>query len=306
MTPNHPLLALLVSIIAMLALSPVPGSAASAACCPAARVCDHALGIDLLPQPGWIHLAPPQVPGHVIAFATRPIRGQDYDIRLQIAPWGVAGQLDDAKAAQAGADRLIGGFHTRLHVSRTPIRYDGAPGELIRGLPPTPHRAVDIVPAHDGVIYLIIAPGSAPSLAPDQQAALASMRFIPRRRPFPSANLPAPTGPSSARAIPGGSLGHRVLTLTRANGIRGATHTYSLWFTANKGWVLTYSMPCGGTEARLVVRVIDRHGEVLDRVLHRSGSVRRVHQTECIGGELRLDVRSRCSGWTVTASPVQV
>lgn len=278
---------------------------AAPSACPTGTVCDHALGVAISLQPGWLRLGPPQVPPHVIALVTRPSNGlccADYDDRLHIAAWGTTSDRNDARAANAGADRLISEFRARLKVTRTPVRYGGAPGVLLRGLPPTPGPAVDIVLAHAGAVYLIIAPGSL--LTSDQRAALASLRFIPRQGPFPSANPAAPKGPPTHRTIKGGVFSGATLTLTRGNGIHRGGHTDSLWFAAQRGWTLTYSVGCSSTGSRMTVKIVNIKGTVLDRVLHRTGAADNVRQVEDIAGSLRLEVQTPCQSWRVTASPV--
>lgn len=137
-----------------------------------------------------------------------------------------------------------------------------------------------------------------------QRWALASLRFIPRVGPFPSANPPAPRGPTSHRTIKGGAFSGNTMTLTPANGIHHGIDVFSLIVSAQRGWTVAYSVPCAGNQARLVIRVLDLGGRVLDRVLHNSGSARNIRQIENVTGPLRLDVRSRCPNWSITASPV--
>lgn len=295
-------LSILAIVLATLATYPGLGHTAFASACPPRTVCDRALGLALTPYATWQRLAPPQVPQHVIILATRTASDVDYDVRLHISAWGTTMNRNDVEAARIGANRLIHGFRTAPHVSRILVHYGGAPGVLIRSLPPTPGPTVDIVLAHAGAVYLIIAPGSA--LAADQRAALASLRFISRNGPFPSANPPTPSSPHAVRTVLGGAFYRDTLTLNPANGIHRGTHTYSLWLTARKGWLIAYSVPCSGTQARLVIQILDLHGSVLDRVLHRSGAVGDVRQVENVSGTLRLDVQSPCPNWSVTASVV--
>lgn len=201
--PLRSLALVLSTLVANFSLHPLPGHATAAAACPAGTVCDPALGIAIRPQPGWLRLLPPKVPPHVISLVTRPGGGSccaDYNDRLHIGAWDLTHDRNAARAANAGANRLIDGFRARLTMTRTPVRYGGSPGVLIRGLPPTPAPALSIVLAHAGAVYLIIAPGI--RLAPDQQAALASLHFIPRQGVFPLANPPVPAGPRTRRRIP--------------------------------------------------------------------------------------------------------
>jgi hypothetical protein len=135
------------------------------------------------------------VPAHVITLVTRPFTGLDYNLRLQIAAWSRTGDSNEARAARHAAQRLASGYRG-LRLVRRPVRYGGAPGVLLRGLPGTA-PAADIVLAHRGAVYLIIVPGTA--VSSDQRRALDSLRFIPRRGPFPSGNPVAPTTPPSGR-----------------------------------------------------------------------------------------------------------
>jgi hypothetical protein len=234
-----------------------------------------------------------------------PPLGLDYNIRLLIGPDGTTNDSNSTHAAATAADKLIAGYRGHVHPTRYAVRYGSAPGVLIRGLPGSPGPDGIIILAHEGALYSIIAPG--PTLAPDQQQALGSLRFIARTGPFPPANPPAPRGPTSHRTIPGGVFGRSTLTLTPTNGIHGGAHTYSLWFhpRSQRAWFLTYSVPCEGAPGRLVVDIKNRRGRVVDRVLHRRGKALRVSQMEEIAGVFRLDVRSGCPRWSVTASGIE-
>lgn len=183
---RFPHLAFLPTVLATLASHPLLIDAARVTACPATTVCDRSLGIALTPPTGWLRVKPPKVQRHTIVLVTRPTSGLEYNIRLHIAAWGTTRDRNGVHGANAGADRFIDGFRIRRHVSRVPVRYGGAPGVLVRGLPPTPGPTIEIILAHAGAVYLIIAPGS--SLAPDRRAALASLRFIPRQGPFPSSS----------------------------------------------------------------------------------------------------------------------
>jgi hypothetical protein len=65
------------------------------------------------------------------------------------------------------------------HATQSSAMYGGAPGVVIRGLPPTPSRAVYVVVSHSALVYVLIAPGK--TLGPDQRRALASLRFFTRQ-----------------------------------------------------------------------------------------------------------------------------
>lgn len=297
-----PLLAVLAVAVgfpgAAAAGGPVPGRANG---CPPRTACDHALGVALVPPPGWQRVPPGHWPPHRLAWFSQPPLGLDYNIRLLIGPDGTTKNRNAAHAAAAVAQKLISGYRG-LHPTRYAVRYGGAPGVLIRGLPGGPGPDAFIILAHQGALYSIIAPGA--RLAPDQQQALASLRFIPRVGPFPPANPPAPNSPPVHRTVKGGTFSGTTLTLTPGNSIHRAGQAESLVVGARKGWTLTYSVGCSGARSRLVVRVTSVSGRVLDRVLHRAGAARDVREVENIAGPFRLEVKTTCPTWRVTASPV--
>ncbi len=289
--------AMLVALATFAMLLPAPALAGRAT---HGRVLyDANLGMAVTPSSGWQINAPNREDAHEIDFVIPAPNGIDADDRLIIRPWGTTGGADDRRAAAAGMNRLAAGF--RMHVALQPVEYDGAPGFLTQSLPPTPGPATDIVLAHAGAVYLIIAPGR--RLAPDQRQALASLRFIHRVGPFPAANQLAPGSPT-CQGVPRFLCPHQSFTLESRGRIRPGKHTYTRWFRAEKGWSLRYSVNCTGKRARLVVDIGNRKGQLLDRVLHREGPARHSTQIEDIAGSLRLDVWSRCSVWSVTASGI--
>jgi len=271
--------------------------------CPGGLVCDHSLGVALAPPSGWHSVPPGHFAPHVLTWFVNPPLGLDYNIRLLIGPDGTTNDRNDARAASAAAERLVSGYRG-IHPTQYSVRYGGTPGVLIRGLPGSPGPDAFIILAHGGALYSVILPGAV--LAADQRQALASLRFIRRVGPFPSANPPTRIGPTSHRSIPGGVFGQDALTVTSASGIRKRAHTYSLWFRARprQTWFLMYSVPCAGRAARLVVDIKNPAGRVVDRVLHRRGRAVRVRQMEEIAGLFRLDVWSHCPKWTVTVSGI--
>ena len=271
--------------------------------CPQGTVCDHALGVALTPPSTWQRIPPGHFPAHTLVWFTYPNLGLDYNVRLLIGPDGVTSDRNDARAAAYAASRLVSGYRS-IHPTQYTVRYGGAPGVLVRGLPGGPGPDALIILAHQSTLYNIIAPGF--TLAADQRQALASLQFIQRVGSFPPVNPPTPMGPPSRRSIPGGVFGRGTLTLTPENGLHGGAHTYSLWFHSRvqQAWRLTYSVPCQGGHAQLVVDLIDPRGYVADQVLHRRGRANRVGQAEEIAGVFRLDVWSRCANWSVTASGI--
>jgi hypothetical protein len=270
--------------------------------CSQTTVCDHALGLSLTVTAGVVDIGPGQRPPHEIELVTLPARGRASAFRLDIASWGTTTDMNDTRAASAGMQRLLRA--ERQHARLTTVHYGGASGLLAPGLHSSPTEVTVVVLAHAGAVYKILAPGSV--LAPDQRQMLASLRFIARVGPFPPENPSAPTGPESRRNIPGGIFGRESLTLTLGNGLRRGAHTYSLWFHAlgQKSWLLSYSVPCTGRQAQLVVDIVNQRGRVVDRVLHRRGSAADVRQTEEIGGVVRLDVRGQCPTWKVMVSGI--
>jgi hypothetical protein len=150
--------------------------------CDAEAVCSYRLGVSIVAAPGWTQL--PHVPTSEIDFARLRPRAVDQDIRLVIRAFATTSDTNSARAASTAANLLVSEFSaTHPHVTRQRVTYSGATGLLLRGLPPTPQPAADIVLAHDHVIYLIIAPGS--TLSTDQRQALASLQFVDRSGSFP-------------------------------------------------------------------------------------------------------------------------
>ena len=147
--------------------------------------------------------------------------------RLLIAGLGTTTDPNEARAANAAADRLVRDSGQRgaprPPVTRRPIMIAGAPGVLLRGLPAQTGN-VQIVLAHAGALYLFIAfmAYGPERLQADQRAALSSLRFIPRVGAFPPARSPAPhpfaTVPTLA--LTGTGAGHGTLT------VRAAGHGY--------------------------------------------------------------------------------
>src|ERR671934_385693 len=176
------------------------------ASCPPDVARNSALGVALTLPPRWQEAAPGKYPpGELDLQIPAPPGRPDNDERLNIASWGTTTDRDDARAAADGMNRLLKGI--KVPVTRVPVRYGGAPGVLVRGLPIPPAGVTAIVLAHAGAVYKILAPGK--NLAPDQRQALASLRFIPRVGPFPPAvrlgsSVAAPPPPSLTLAVVNG------------------------------------------------------------------------------------------------------
>lgn len=161
--------------------------------CPYGTVCDRALGVALTVPSGWRRVPPGHFPRHTLVWYEGPPVGLDYNIRLLVGPDGMARGRTAARAAANAASALIAGYRGRVHITRRSVRYGTAPGVLIRGLPGGEGGpAAEIILAHRGVLYSIIAPGTI--LGRDQRRALAGLRFIRRVGRFPSANPPASGG----------------------------------------------------------------------------------------------------------------
>lgn len=271
--------------------------------CPQRTICDHALGLALTLATGVVEIGPGQRPPHEIELVTLPSHGRGSSFRLDIASRGTTTDMNDSRAAAAGMQRLLRAERQRAQL--IPVHYGGAPGLIASGLHSSPVEVTALVLAHAGAVYKILAPGS--GLAPDQRQMLATLRFIPRVGPFPPETPSAPTGPMSHRDIPGGRFGRESLTLTLGNSLHRGAHAYSLWFhaRAQRPWLLSYSVRCGGQRGQLMVDIVNQMGRVVDRVLHRSGRAVRVRQIGEISGLFRLDVYSRCSRWSVTASGIR-
>lgn len=170
--------------------------------CPRGMVCDRALGVAIRPAPGVQQVPTGKAATRLFALVIPPSPGHglDYDVRLVVQPLETTRDRNDARAAAAGVAKIVSDYRTHLTLRRQTVRYGGAPGILVRGLPTSPGPATAIVLAHAGAVYRITAPGS--GLAPDQRRMLASLRFIPRVGAFPLANPPVRVGPRTSRKIP--------------------------------------------------------------------------------------------------------
>lgn len=267
--------------------------------CPPRTVCDHALGIALVPAPGWRRMPADKLPPHTIGlFAPHGVE-LSYGVRLIIASDGTTKVRNDARAAVRAANAFTRGYRRlrmRPPLIRIRVRYGGAPGVLIRNLPGQPTLVVVIILAHHGALYRILATGS--TLARDQRRILSSLRFIRRVGRFPPANPPAPRGRWSHRTVPSTKS---IILSSNPHAYRHA-RVYSPYFRTPKGWIVSYNVACAGRQGRMVVYIEKGTNQVVDRIVHRSGPAFNVRQREDLAGTLRLDVSSSCPHWRVTAS----
>lgn len=200
--PRHRLLlpAILAAAVRLPASAAAGGPAPSGTNgCPSRAVCDHALGVALTSPPGWRRVPPGHFPPHTLVWYVEPPLGLDYNVRLLLGPDGTTRDRNDVHAAAMAADKLIAGYHGHVHATQYAVRFGSAPGVLIRGLPGCCGPEAITILAHHGALYSIIAPGK--TLGPDQRAALASLRFIPRQGAFPSSSPEAPTGSPTHHTI---------------------------------------------------------------------------------------------------------
>jgi hypothetical protein len=178
---------ILVAAVSLLLLISAPhpalagGSAPGGSGCRAPVVCSNTLGIAITRQPGWSLLpARTAPPGSLtLGYFTA---GPTYNVRLIIQPYALTPVTNDARAAKLVAGKLIAAERA-VNAGESAVFYGGHPGVLIRGLA-RPGPALDIVLAHRGAVYLIVAPTAGAFPDPDQQRALQSLRFIPRSGNF--------------------------------------------------------------------------------------------------------------------------
>lgn len=148
---------------------------------PTVTVTDAALGVSLTVPRRWVREPTARVgPGQLAFTLPRPAGQQEGSYRLLVAALGLTDRRDPMQAASAWACGLTRGLPHPIQ--RVRVSYGGVPGLMLRGMPGRGAH-IQIVLAHRGAVYLITAYGT--DLASDQRAALASLRFVPRRGPFP-------------------------------------------------------------------------------------------------------------------------
>jgi hypothetical protein len=145
------------------------------------------LGVSLTLPPGWFLKSDKQEPPCEMYFVSGPNQGLDLHQRLGIRLLGRTHSRNDALGARNAATTFIRqsvGNSTRLRVRRTFTTVAGAPAIRVTGVPSNVPNVVFIV-VDGGVIYAIETLESS-VVQPDQQRALASLRFIPRSGNMPS------------------------------------------------------------------------------------------------------------------------
>ncbi len=150
--------------------------------CTDGRFCDAQLGLSLRLPSGWYVVGAKQLAGsNQVAFAAPGSSGLNYNLRLIIRAYAMTSFESSRQSVQRLVAKLIRAERV-TGVQQTPVHYAGSFGVLIRGLPSGPTPGLDILLGRHHDVYQIIAPGT--SLAPDQIAALTSLRFIPIQGPF--------------------------------------------------------------------------------------------------------------------------
>jgi hypothetical protein len=145
------------------------------------------LGVSLTLPRGWFLKSDKQEPPCEMYFVSGPKMGLDWHQRLGIRLVGRTYTGNDALAARHAATTYIRqsvGSNTRIRVQRTFTELADAPAVRLMGVPSNVPNVVFIV-VHGGVIYAIETLESS-SIQPDQQRALASLRFIRRSGNVPS------------------------------------------------------------------------------------------------------------------------
>jgi hypothetical protein len=132
------------------------------------------LGIALTLPPGW-KVLPRATDAPVGLTLGRPNGHRPVPVRLTVGILGKTSLKDVRRAAQVFADRQVAQLNG-VTIRRHAVRYAGTPGVMLQGMPGS-EPTVQIILAHGGVVYRFTATGRA--LAPDQNAAMKSLRFIP-------------------------------------------------------------------------------------------------------------------------------
>lgn len=189
MLKKSPLLPLAIALLAPVVFGFAPTGQASAIGSSLVRVSDTSLGVSLVIPKGLVRLT--RVPTSEIDIA-RPGGGESGYLRFVIRAFEMTPRMSVQKAEWRASSDLISGFphHGTLARRRTTIA--GTPTLMIRGLPPTPQPAADVLlvyrnPGHrlsaNRAVYLIVLPGRTVDRA--QREILSTLTFIPRTQFFP-------------------------------------------------------------------------------------------------------------------------
>ncbi len=179
---------------ALIAHTAVPAPAPGVVTCPNLATCDTALGVSVVPPAGWSVAPAGQYTPGALTFVRTMTTSLGGDPRMSIQPLGTITTSNTVAAATAAAAALVAQGNGSLPVTRTMVMVAGVPAIALQGLPGQ-QPTLQTVVAHGGALYDIVTFGSA-TLQPDQRAALAALRFIPRVGPFPPANAPGPFVPA--------------------------------------------------------------------------------------------------------------
>jgi len=177
---------------------------------------DQALGVAFADLPDGWSMAPADryTPGSITLVNAD-------DIRLSVQPLGLSDTTNEAAAASEEARQLTVGL--AIPTTSTIITMGSIPGVMLQGMPGPSN--VQIVVAHGGALYDIVAFGSA-KLQPDQVQALSSLQFIPRKGTFPSANPMAPRSAQQQRSMPS-PIQHNAMTT--AGNVPSNVNMYPFW-----------------------------------------------------------------------------
>lgn len=200
--------------------APMPGVGA----CPALATCDTALGVSVMPPAGWSVAPAGQYTPGSLTFVKAVTISTGSDPRMSIQPLGTITTTSNTVAATtSAADALVARSDGSLPVTRTMVTIAGVPAIALQGLPGQ-QPTLQTVVAHGGALYDIVTFGGN-TLQPDQQAALAALRFIPRVGPFPPADAQGPFVPArgNPRRLP-------VLTARPADGATVVIHVQGAVF----------------------------------------------------------------------------
>ncbi len=179
---------------ALTARAAPPAPAPAVVTCPALATCDTALGVSVVPPAGWSAAPAGQYTPGALTFVRAMTSSLGGKLRLSVQPLGTITTSNAVTAAMAAADALVARSNGSLPVTRTMVTVGGVPAVALQGLPGQ-QPTLQTVVAYGGATYDIVTFGGA-TLQPDQRAALATLRFIPRVGPFPPADVPGPFVPA--------------------------------------------------------------------------------------------------------------